>query len=76
MTLIHVLANVYQIAGLIETVNIDDLHSHLLNSIGLWLCVECNSLANWKIRTNRALKLILNHEVYVEIQLDWRAHLQ
>ena len=67
MVLVEVLTNVNQIVGLIQAIDVDDLHSQLLDNIVLWLSVESNTLAHWQIVADTALELVINHKVDEEV---------
>lgn len=69
VVLVKVLANVDQVIGLIETVDVDDLHAQLPHDVILWLRVECYALAHRQIVGDAALELIVYHEVYEQVQL-------
>ena len=70
VALIHVLAHVDQVVGLIQTVDVDNLHAELLDDVGPWLGVEGDSLADGEVRADGAFETVLNHEVHIQIKLD------
>ena len=68
--LIKVLTNIYQVVRLVEAVDVDHLHTQFLGNLILWLRVQRDTLAYWKVWADRAFEFVINLEVNEEIKFN------